>query len=100
MYSPCHHCANQHPHKSRKISELNGQHRTDKRTCTCDGGKVVSKKNPFICWIIVLPIVQTVGRRDPRRVNSQYFCANKTEVKTICKCEDHQGTYHQIHCIH
>ena len=92
--------ADHDPEQPRHISELRRQHRPDQRPRAADRGEVMAEQHPLVGRMIILPVVESDGRRDPAVVQHRDLRREERAVIAIRDRQDAQHDDHHGHCGH
>src|SRR5439155_12486683 len=52
------------PQQAGEVAVLNRQHRADQRPGSGDGGEVMAEQHPLVCRMIILTVIESMGRGD------------------------------------
>ena len=100
VHAASEHAANQDPEQTRQIAELRCQHRTEQRTGSRNGGKVMPEEHVFISGDVVFAVLKAVCRGFARRIDVEHLLRHPQTVETVCDGKDAQRRKYDGDCIH
>lgn len=83
MDSPCKHDANKEPEEAGEKAKLSGEDRPDQRTRPRNCRKMVAEENPLVRRLIILTVIESVGRCLPAVVERNNFGGDERTIETV-----------------
>ena len=91
--------ADDQPEQARHVAVLDGQHRADERPGPGDGGEVMAEQHPLVGRVVVLAVVERVGRRQAAVVEGGHLRGEEGAVVAVGDGQDAQGAEQQRHGV-
>ena len=88
MHAAGEHTADQNPQQTGQITELRSKHRTEQRTGSGNGGKVMTEQHELIGLDIVLTVSVLHSGGHAVGIHVEHLGCNKQAVETISDCKN------------